>query len=130
MLPYVIYKQSGEIVRMAKGPAESAEIGLGSDEFIYWGEIDPKTQYLPGGVPTLRPAPLSTATVKQVKEWAARLLSYSDWRVTRSQETGEPMPQIWLDYRQAVRDRSGVIETMKPIPDDYRDMKHWPKAPQ
>lgn len=49
--------------------------------------------------------------VKQAADYAAevraerdRLMAGTDWLVTRANETGEPMPQRWLDYRQALRD--------------------------
>ena len=32
------------------------------------------------------------------------LLADSDWRVIKAQETGTPMSQAWVDYRQALRD--------------------------
>lgn len=33
-----------------------------------------------------------------------RLLAESDWIVARAAEAGEPVPQPWRDYRQALRD--------------------------
>ena len=36
--------------------------------------------------------------------WRDNELASSDWRVTRAAELGEPVPQDWLDYRQALRD--------------------------
>lgn len=33
-----------------------------------------------------------------------RLLAETDWVVSRSVETGEPIPEVWRAYRQALRD--------------------------
>jgi hypothetical protein len=35
-----------------------------------------------------------------------RRLSECDWVVTKAQETGQPVPKPWRDYRQALRDVS------------------------
>jgi hypothetical protein len=51
-----------------------------------------------------------------------RLLSESDWIVTRSIETGDAVPPEWMAYRQALRDvpeQSGFPQTIG-----------WPVAPQ
>lgn len=68
-------------------------------------------------------------TAAMVKAHAARLLRYSDWYVTRRMETDEPIPEGVSAYRQAVRDASGAIEAMDPIPADYQDQRHWPVSP-
>ena len=39
-----------------------------------------------------------------IKKRRNRLLTDSDWVVTRSTEKGEELPQEWKDYRQALRD--------------------------
>lgn len=44
-------------------------------------------------------------------------LDKCDWVVLRSLETGEPVPQEWLTYRQALRD---LPESTDPL---------WPEAP-
>ena len=33
-----------------------------------------------------------------------QLLAETDWIVTKYLEQGEPLPQVWKDYRQALRD--------------------------
>jgi len=46
-------------------------------------------------------------------EWVAvrlkrdKLLADTDWRVARSAETGAPLSQEWVAYRQALRDITG-----------------------
>lgn len=50
-----------------------------------------------------------------------RLLSVTDWRVTRAAEPGQPpLEQAWVDYRQALRD-----VTLQPDPDNIV----WPSLP-
>lgn len=40
----------------------------------------------------------------QVRRERNQRLAACDWVVTRAQEWGEPVPQEWLTYRQALRD--------------------------
>ena len=54
---------------------------------------------------------LKTDAVKTCKQQAAGLLQDSDWYIVRNSETGDAIPQDVLDYRQAVRAASNVIET-------------------
>lgn len=39
-----------------------------------------------------------------------RLLAESDWVVTRSVETGNPVPAAWVAYRQALRDFPSTVQ--------------------
>lgn len=47
--------------------------------------------------------------------WAAfraergRRLSESDWVVARAYERGEPIPEVWINYRQALRDLPDLL---------------------
>ncbi len=62
-----------------------------------------------------------------VNRFAHRLLADTDWYVLRAQDpNGAPVPQEVWDYRAAVRERSGQIGNMNPIPQDYRDANNWP----
>lgn len=53
----------------------------------------------------LRPLPQNEVEAAELirAERNARLAA-SDWIVLRNLETNEPIPQEWLDYRQALRD--------------------------
>jgi hypothetical protein len=66
-------------------------------------------------------------TVADVKRWAGKLLSYTDWMITRAADPGDgtPVPAEVLERRATIRARSAVIEAMSPIPADYRDKKYW-----
>lgn len=125
---FAIYGPDGDVRRKLIGSREAAEIGLADDETVYEGQIDPAKTYLPGGVPTSKQAAPEIVTAADVKAFAGRILSYTDWVDIRSINGPDPSPEMTA-YRQAVRDRSGVIEAMTPIPADYRDPKHWPVAP-
>lgn len=48
-------------------------------------------------------------------------LSQSDWVITRAYERGEPVPQEWAAYRQALRDL--------PQQDGFPYNVTWPEAP-
>lgn len=39
-----------------------------------------------------------------VDTWRREELANTDWVVTKALEAGEPVPQEWVDYRQALRD--------------------------
>ena len=73
----------------------------------------------------VRPTP-PPPTPNDIKAYAGKLLAATDWYVTRQIETGVAVPEAIGTYRAAVRDRSGEIETMSPIPPDFRDPKYWP----
>lgn len=49
-----------------------------------------------------------------------KLLTETDWLTVRALETGDEVPQEWLDYRQALRD-----VTLQPDPSNIV----WPQAP-
>ena len=48
------------------------------------------------------------------------LLAKSDWMVARAAETGVPMAQEWIDYRQALRD---ITNQQNPF------LVVWPQTP-
>lgn len=49
-------------------------------------------------------------------------LSATDWIILRNLETSEPIPQEWLDYRQALRDLTD--NTADPLNPE------WPEKPK
>jgi len=51
-----------------------------------------------------------------------RLLTETDWVVVKHNELGAPIPQEWLDYRQALRD----IPLQKGFPEEIE----WPQEPE
>lgn len=50
------------------------------------------------------------------------LLTACDWVVVRAQELGEPVPQEWADYRQALR----YVPEQAGFPDNI----DWPEMPE
>jgi len=68
---------------------------------------------------------LETERLEQASESARsqrdRLLTETDWVVVKHNELGTPIPQEWLDYRQALRD----ITEQSGFPDNVE----WPTAP-
>jgi hypothetical protein len=62
-----------------------------------------------------------------VKQEAARRLGETDWLVARAAEDPEkPVPADMLARRKAIRTASNKIEAKSPIPQDYRNDRHWP----
>lgn len=57
---------------------------------------------------------------KAVKSQRDALLKETDWMASRAFETGIPMSQEWLDYRQALRD---LTEQQNPF------LLVWPEKP-
>ena len=68
---------------------------------------------------------LETERLEQASETARNqrnhLLTETDWVVVKHNELGTPIPQEWLDYRQALRD----ITEQSGFPDNVE----WPTAP-
>ena len=58
---------------------------------------------------------------ESVRNQRNRLLTETDWVVVKHNELGAPIPQEWLDYRQALRD----ITEQSGFPDHVE----WPTAP-
>jgi hypothetical protein len=132
MYHFAVYDSAtGNVLRMGRSSNERVlEVqALAEGEALYVGEIDPETTYLPQGIPTPKSPEAAVVTDLEVKALAGRLLSYTDWYVTRQQEGGAAIPAEVLAYRQAVREASNAIEAMDPIPADFRDPKYWPVRP-
>ena len=105
---------------------ELATARLGEGEALFMGKVDPATQYLPGGFVAPKPDKAPAPTALDVKAWAGRLLSYSDWIAVKAMDTGEPADPAILAKRQAIRDASNALEAMSPIPTDFTDARYWP----
>ena len=59
---------------------------------------------------------------ESVRNQRDRLLTETDWVAVKHNELGTPIPQEWLDYRQALRD----ITEQTGFPDNVE----WPQEPQ
>ena len=53
---------------------------------------------------------MKTNKIKEVKQQAYKLLSETDWYITRKTETGESIPQEILDKRENIRSHSEIME--------------------
>lgn len=131
---FAIYEaETGKVLRVGKSTNRRQRVlerrNLKPGEAIYNGEIDPRAQYLPGGVPADKPEETPVITRKQVGEHMSRILSYSDGYVMRRADTGEAIPADVQAYRTAVREAAKALKAMEPIPADYRDQKYWPVSP-
>lgn len=131
---YAIYETAtGKVVGMGRSTnlaiVKLARDRLMAGQSLYEGTIDPNTTHLPNGRPSAKPATVRVVTAGEVKDHAGRLLRYTDWYVTRMQETAQAIPAGVLAYRQAVRDASDTIEAMDPIPENFIDAQYWPVSP-
>lgn len=66
--------------------------------------------------PVTNDAAMSSLRVQRDAKLAA-----SDWIVVKSYEAGEPVPQSWIDYRQALRDLPATTQ------DPFNPV--WPSEP-
>ena len=126
---YAVYEAATGKVLQVGSSTNSAildMIGKGEGEAVYQGQIDPKTTYLPGGVPTPKPEEPRLVTALEVKAHAGRLLSYTDWVVVKAVDTGEPPDPTIVAHRQAIRAASNALEAMNPIPINFTDPSYWP----
>jgi hypothetical protein len=58
---------------------------------------------------------------KTLRNERDKLLLSSDWIVAKSYEASEPVPEIWIDYRQALRDLpANTQDPFNPV---------WPNEP-
>jgi hypothetical protein len=128
---YAIYEEAtGKVV--GAGSSTNARVlylarkNLKPGQALYKGKIDPNTTYLPGGVPTPKPEEVRVVTALEVKAFAGRLLSYTDWVVVKALDTGEPPNPDIIAKRAAIRAASDAIEAMDPIPADFTEPKYWP----
>lgn len=64
--------------------------------------------------------PTTAAKWRDVRSERDRRLAATDWRVAAAAERGEPVPEQWRRYRQALRD---ITEQLDP------DTIAWPAAP-
>ena len=65
------------------------------------------------------------ASMADVKAEAARRLAETDWMVLRAAEGERSVPLEVADRRRAIRDVSGRLERMSPVPSDYMNDKWW-----
>lgn len=70
-------------------------------------------------IPVTEPLPEHYAKVRKKRD---ALIAESDWRVIRATETGVPISQEWIDYRQALRD----ISNQEGFPKEIT----WPTEPE
>src|SRR5690625_4003181 len=54
--------------------------------------------------PEPQPEPTSEQLAEAARAQRDALLSHCDWVAIRANELGEPVPQDWASYRQALRD--------------------------
>lgn len=68
-------------------------------------------------------AGLDATAAKSVRDKRDGLLAETDWMVIKAQETGNPMDQSWVSYRQALRDITNHVNF------PYLDEEDWPVKP-
>ena len=86
--------------KQAIGISEVADDTQSWDQRFYWGVDNPKD--LDG---------LKTNWKEQQTDYAASVLSQSDWRVVKAKETGTNIPSTWKTYRAAVRTSCNARQT-------------------
>jgi hypothetical protein len=68
------------------------------------------------------PSKVAEKLEAEVRDRRNALLAASDWIVTASYERGEPVPEAWATYRQALRD----VTKQAGFPHDVV----WPTKPE
>ena len=119
MTRWIGIKESGELVRDTETDAVPEQTGITFVEVAQDFPVNITAQYWAmGAFVDKGKAPLnhtfdyalkqwvldSTTAIASVKQRRDRLLSSTDWQVTKATETGQPVPLPWLSYRQALRD--------------------------
>ena len=86
--------------KQAIGITEVADNTQYWDQRFYWGVDNPKDL-----------DQLKTNWKAQQTDYAASVLSQSDWRVVKAKETGTNIPSTWKTYRAAVRTSCNTRQT-------------------
>ena len=86
--------------KQAIGISEVADDTQSWDQRFYWGVDNPKDL-----------DQLKTNWKAQQTDYAASVLSQSDWRVVKAKETGTNIPSTWKTYRAAVRTSCNTRQT-------------------
>ena len=86
--------------KQAIGIVEVADNTQSWDQRFYWGVDNPKDL-----------DQLKTNWKAQQTDYAASVLSQSDWRVVKAKETGTNIPSTWKTYRAAVRTACNTRQT-------------------
>ena len=86
--------------KQAIGISEVADNTQSWDQRFYWGVDNPKDL-----------DELKTNWKAQQTDYAASVLSQSDWRVVKAKETGTNIPSTWKTYRAAVRTSCNTRQT-------------------
>lgn len=86
--------------KQAIGISEVADNTRSWDQRFYWGVDNPKDL-----------DQLKTNWKTQQTDYAASVLSQSDWRVVKAKETGTNIPSTWKTYRAAVRTSCNTRQT-------------------
>lgn len=136
MKRYIGVLANGRPVRDTTSAVEPTQPDLTFIEVSLEMQLDLKTAYWTGvGWETLEKANHSAEVYDyDKKEWyvdlteawsAVRILrdarlSRTDWMVTKAQETGQPIPQAWNEYRQALRDITAQSDPINIV---------WPRMP-
>ena len=60
--------------------------------------------------------------MQELRDARSMFLRDTDWVVTKAMETGEPVPQKWQDYRQALRDITNTYSSLEEVV--------WPEKPE
>ena len=61
-------------------------------------------------------------TIEYLRDERNHKLKDSDWIVTKSLEAGEPVPDAWKTYRQALRDITDTYDSLNDVV--------WPERPE
>lgn len=92
---YALFDADGRFTgRSFVGPIESRPAAQSGE---YWNAVQAPPEYI-------EPVPSIDTQWRVVRAERNARLAACDWVVTRAADRGEPVPQVWRDYRQALRD--------------------------
>jgi hypothetical protein len=103
-----IFNQDGTVDVVRVQPARPAD-----DEWHTWSWNDAADDWVS--------SPTDAAVARNVRAERDRRISASDWVVIRAIDKGEPIPDAWSEYRQALRD----VTNQPGFPIDIT----WPQQP-
>ena len=97
--------------KQAIGIAEVADNTQSWDQRFYWGVDNPKQLNDVTDEDGNTTTGLKTLWKAAQTDYAASILSQSDWRIVKAKETGTNIPSTWKTYRAAVRTSCNTRQT-------------------
>ena len=129
MKSFVVYSDSGQVIRSGSCATEDFALQVAEGEFILEGVADDATQLVIDGVVVDKPEPTdvenNTAVLDEVRVRRHNSLAATDWTQMSDSPFTESQKEAWANYRQELRDLPTTYSEAASLEDVV-----FPKAPE